>query len=106
MTLTTTTTVDAPAFVVVVKMTRSILIAFIRADLRLVDHPILSQCMPNAEALSSVTHVLPVFIYDQQYVEVGGLKGMEKGDGAGGSATDGARTRVGGFWRTGLPRLR
>lgn len=84
-------------------MTRNVLIAYIRNDLRLLDHPILSQCTPNNEQLASVTHVLPVYVYDQQYMEVGKLKGIEKGNGPG---KKGARTRVGMFWRMGDHRVK
>ena len=85
-------------------MTRNILIALLRADLRLHDHPIFSACSSSSSALSNVTHVLPIYIFDQQYMEVGAIPGMDKGDGPGGS--EGARTRVGGFWRCGSHRTR
>ena len=87
-------------------MTRSILIAFLRNDLRLTDHPIFSQFASSSSqaGLENVTHILPVYVFDQQYVEVGGLNGIKKGKGPGGDQ-NGARTRVGGFWRTGKPRV-
>lgn len=89
-------------------MTRNILIAFLRNDLRLTDHPIFSQFASSSSAaqngLENITHILPVYVFDQQYVEVGGLNGIQKGTGAG-SDPNGARTRVAGFWRTGKPRV-
>lgn len=84
-------------------MTRSILIALFRTDLRLHDHPILSQCTTTSESLKSVTHVLPLYVFDQQHVEIGGLPGVQKGKGPG---YHGARTRVAGFWRTGAFRTK
>jgi deoxyribodipyrimidine photo-lyase len=84
-------------------MTRNVLIALLRADLRLHDHPIFSACSPSSNQLQSVTHVLPVYIFDQKYMEVGGITGIEKGDGPG---KDGAKTRVAGFWRCGAHRVK
>ncbi|PWN34967.1 cryptochrome [Meira miltonrushii] len=87
-------------------MTRNILIAFLRNDLRLTDHPIFSQFASSSSqrGLENVTHILPVYVFDQQYIEVGGLNGIKKGKGPGGDQ-HGARTRVAGFWRTGKPRV-
>lgn len=90
---------------------RNVLITLLRADLRLHDHPVFAQCAlgdgsASSGALASVTHVLPVFVFDQQYVEIGGLKDIQKGPGAGSDAAGGARTRVGGFWRCGTHRTR
>jgi deoxyribodipyrimidine photo-lyase len=85
-------------------MTRNILIALLRADLRLHDHPIFSACSSSSDQLKNVTHVLPVYIFDQKYMEVGGINGIQKGDGPGGKG--GAKTRVAGFWRCGVHRVR
>lgn len=85
-------------------MPRNILIALLRADLRLHDHPIFSACTPSSDKLKNVTHVLPIYIFDQKYMEVGGIPGMQKGDGPGGK--QGAKTRVAGFWRCGVHRVR
>lgn len=84
-------------------MTRSILIALLRSDLRLHDHAIFSACRPGSSALLNVTHVVPVYVFDQKYVEVGGITGLTKGKGPG---QNGAKTRVAGFWRCGPHRTR
>lgn len=84
-------------------MTRSILIALLRSDLRLHDHAIFSACRPGSSALPNVTHVVPVYVFDQKYVEVGGITGLTKGKGPG---HNGAKTRVAGFWRCGPHRTR
>lgn len=85
-------------------MAKNILIALLRSDLRLHDHAIFSACRPGGNgALSNVTHVVPVYVFDQEYIEVGGIKGLTKGKGAGHA---GAKTRVAGLWRCGPHRTR
>lgn len=84
---------------------RNILLAVLRNDLRLHDHPIFSACAeptpPSAAFDREVTHVLPVYVLDQAQIEVGGLPELQKGA-KGGEA----KTRVAGFWRCGEPRVR
>ena len=86
---------------------RNILIAFLRNDLRLHDHPIFSQCAdptpPAAKFSKPVTHVLPVYVYDQRMIEVGGLPGLQKG---GKKSSAEARTRTARFWRCAPHRAR
>ncbi len=58
-------------------MTRNILIAVLRNDLRLHDHPIFHLCSEptpsNASFKQPITHVLPVYVWDQRHVEISGF---------------------------------
>lgn len=87
---------------------RNVLIAFLRNDLRLHDHPIFSQAAEptpsSAKFRNPVTHILPVYVYDQRMVEVGGLPSYKKhgSDGRKGEA----RTRTLEIWRCGPPRVK
>ncbi len=86
---------------------RNVLIAFLRNDLRLHDHPVFSQCAEPSPSSTKfqkpVTHILPVYVFDQRMIEVGGLPGLTK---AGKKSNTEARTRLAQFWRTGPPRVR
>lgn len=90
-------------------MTRNILLAVLRSDLRLTDNQIFhlaaeslsSSATQSANFRKPITHFLPIYVFDQRAVEVGGLPGIKKaGDG------QEARTRTAGFWRCGEHRLR
>ncbi|CAO1613629.1 unnamed protein product [Parajaminaea phylloscopi] len=90
-------------------MTRNILLAVLRADLRLQDHQIFHLAAESASSSSSssssqhfkkpITHLLPIFVYDQRSIEVGGLPGLQKA-----APAKEARTRAAGFWRCGEHR--
>lgn len=88
-------------------MTRNILLAVLRADLRLQDNQIFHLAADPSPSSSSqhfrkpITHLLPIYVYDQRMIEVGGLPGLEKAEPA-----KEARTRAAGFWRCGEHRTR
>lgn len=46
-----------------------------------------------------VTHVLPLYVFDERFIELSGLPGYER-------TGPEARTRLFGFWRTGVFRAR
>ncbi|KAJ9478672.1 putative Deoxyribodipyrimidine photo-lyase, mitochondrial (putative) [Pseudozyma hubeiensis] len=93
-------------------MTRNILIALLRNDLRLHDHPIFHLCSEpspsNASFKQPVTHVLPVYVWDQRHVEVSGFANLEKAgrQGGGKGSSQFAKTRELGIWRTGVHRTK
>lgn len=93
-------------------MTRNILIALLRNDLRLHDHPILHVCSEptpsTANFTQPITHVLPVYVFDQRHVEVSGFPRLEKArkDGGGKGSGEYAKTRELGLWRTGIHRIK
>lgn len=94
-------------------MTRNILVALFRSDLRLHDNPLIHLAAEQTPSSSSsawaagtkfrkpITHFLPIYVYDQRAIEVGGLQGIDKGQGG-----KEARTRTAGFWRCGEQRAR
>lgn len=96
----------------VATMTRNILITLLRNDLRLHDHPIFHLCSEptpsNTQFKQPLTHVLPVYVWDQRHVEVSGFPGLQKADknGAGKGEKQFARTRELGLWRTGVHRTK
>ena len=87
---------------------RNVLVAVLRNDLRLHDHPIFSLCNLDGSSTSAtsnkfkkpVTHLLPIYVLDEKFVETGGLPEIQK------KKEVEARTRVAGFWRTGEHRVR
>ena len=87
-------------------MTRNILIAVLRNDLRLHDHPVLYYCADptpaGAKFARPITHVLPVYVWDQRQVEVGGFPGLVKA----GKGNKLAKTRELGLWRCGVHRTK
>ncbi|PWN46339.1 cryptochrome [Ceraceosorus guamensis] len=84
---------------------RNVLLAVLRNDLRLHDHPIFSLCSDPSPAKApfkkDITHVLPIYVFDQGRIEVGGLPGLKKA-----GKGEEARTRTGQFWRCGEHRTR
>ncbi|PWN53911.1 cryptochrome [Violaceomyces palustris] len=92
--------------------TKNVLIAVLRNDLRLHDHPVLYYCADptpaGAKFKTDVTHVLPVYVWDQRNVEVGGFPGLVKADRRGGGKGQAqlAKTRELGLWRCGAHRLK
>jgi deoxyribodipyrimidine photo-lyase len=93
-------------------MTRNVLIALLRNDLRLHDHAIFQLCSepppPEATFAQPVTHVLPVFVWDQRHIEVSGFPNIRKADKAGGGKgqSEQAKTRLLKIWRTGVHRTK
>lgn len=94
-------------------MPRNILLAVLRSDLRLADNALFhfaSDPTPShfPKQLGKdgfkkpVTHFLPIYVYDQRMIEVGGLPGLKKG----GKGNKEARTRTAEFWRCGQHRTR
>lgn len=72
--------------------TRSIAISLLTTTLRVHDSPLLYVPLNSAQ----VTHLLPLFVFDERQIELGGMEGqgyhkLEKGKEA--------RTRVARFWR-------
>ena len=93
-------------------MTRNILIALLRNDIRLHDHPISHFCSDptpsNAQFQQPVTHVLPVYVFDQRHIELSGFPSLIKADRASGGKArpQFAKTRKLGLWRTGVHRTK
>ncbi|EST05766.1 DNA photolyase, N-terminal [Kalmanozyma brasiliensis GHG001] len=93
-------------------MTRNILIAVLRNDLRLHDHPIFHLCSEptpsSAQFKKPITHVLPVYVWDQRHVEVSGFPSLVKAgkEGGGKGSSQFAKTRELGIWRTGVHRTK
>ncbi|KAM0748058.1 cryptochrome [Meredithblackwellia eburnea MCA 4105] len=76
-------------------MARKVTIALLRNDLRIHDNAVLHA----AHHLKSSTHLLPVYCFDERYVELSGLPNYKR-------EGPPARTRLGGFWRTSVFRAR
>ncbi|CDS00413.1 hypothetical protein [Sporisorium scitamineum] len=91
-------------------MTHNVLIAVLRNDLRLHDHPIFHLCSdptPTSNPFAQpITHVLPVYVYDQRHIEVSAFPSLLKATSSGGGrgSTQFAKTRELGIWRTGIHR--
>lgn len=75
-----------------------ILLLVLRRDLRLADNPLL-HALRNTN--NKHTHVLPVYIFNPQQIEVSGFLELDAK-----SPYPEARSRVGGFWRCGPHRAR
>lgn len=73
---------------------RSILICLFRYDLRVHDNPILHA----ANTHPSVTHVLPLYVFDQRIVDLTAFSGFEK--------EPTPLSRIAGFRRCGQHRTR
>lgn len=78
-------------------MAHRVAIALLRNDLRVSDNPILYA----ARDAPGVTHLLPLFVFDERQIELSGVKGFAD---ARSSPLPEARTRVCGLWRTGRHR--
>lgn len=84
-------------------MVQRVLIYLLRRDLRVADNPILHEISKIAsQSHASFTHVLPLYIFPAQQIEVGGFitDTSEK------SPYPEARSEVGKFWRCGPHRAR
>jgi len=76
---------------------QNLLIYLLRRDLRIKDNPVFHSLKDN----STYTHLLPVYIFAAQQIEVSGfIKDSKK------SPYPEARSAVGGFWRCGPHRAR
>ncbi|KAH7339583.1 DNA photolyase, FAD-binding/Cryptochrome [Rhizoctonia solani] len=83
-------------------MARRIAIALLRNDLRVSDNPILYA----ARDAPGITHLLPLFVFDERQVELSGVVGLKEARRSKGEPLPEARTRICGFWRTGRHRAR
>ncbi|KAK1084045.1 hypothetical protein LTR33_002891 [Friedmanniomyces endolithicus] len=80
-----------------------VLIYLIRRDLRLADNPILHEIAKlHKQSQKPFTHVLPVFVYSAEQVEISGF--LAPGETR--SPYPEARSQVGGFWRCGRLRAK
>ncbi|POY75360.1 hypothetical protein BMF94_1590 [Rhodotorula taiwanensis] len=78
-------------------MARKIVLTLHRNDLRLSDNELLHAA--HDQHHKDVTHVLPLYVYDERFIELSGLPGYER-------QGPEARTRLCKFWRTGAFRAR
>jgi hypothetical protein len=81
--------------------TSNLLIYLMRRDLRLDDNPILHELAQQKNA--PFTHLLPVYVFAAQQVEVSGFIPKDCGQN---SPYPEARSEVGGFWRCGPHRAK
>ena len=80
-----------------------ILIYLLRRDLRFADNPILHECSKSAQQPHQpYTHLLPLYIFPAQQLEVSGFLSSESK----GSPFPEARSQAGGFWRCGPHRAK
>lgn len=83
--------------------TSRVLIYLVRRDLRLADNPIFNEISRlHNQSQKPFTHVLPVFVFPAEQVEVSGFLSSEQER----SPYAEARSRVGGFWRCGRLRAK
>jgi deoxyribodipyrimidine photo-lyase len=83
-------------------MARRIAIAVLRNDLRVSDNPILYA----ARDTPGITHLLPLFIFDERQVELSGVPGFKEVQRPAEQPLTEAKTRICRFWRTGRHRAR
>lgn len=82
---------------------RKILIYLLRRDLRVADNPILHELARlSTQSQRPFTHVLPVYVFSADQIEVSGFIGPGKGP----SPYPEARSKVAGFWRCGRLRAK
>ncbi|KAM3416057.1 Cryptochrome DASH [Cercospora zeina] len=80
-----------------------VLVYLLRRDLRLADNPVFHEIAKlNAQSQKPFTHVLPVFVYPAEQIEVSGFLASEHEK----SPYREARSRVGNFWRCGSHRVK
>ena len=77
-----------------------VLIYLLRRDLRLRDNPIFHEISKNFQQSQPYTHLLPVYIFAAQQIEVSGFLSSENER----SPFPEARSKVAGFWRCGPKR--
>lgn len=79
-----------------------LLIYLLRRDLRLADNPIFA-ALADPQSKEKFTHVLPLYVFPAQQVEVSGF--IPKDSGAKSPYPE-ARSALGGFWRCGQHRVK
>ena len=80
-----------------------VLIYLLRQDLRIADNPILHEiCKSGQQSRCTYTHLLPVYCFPAQQIEVSGFLSSESER----SPHPEARSQVAGFWRCGQHRAR
>lgn len=93
---------DTPSDAVeVMSRAQRVLVYLLRRDLRLADNPIFHELAKiNSQSQKPFTHLLPVYVFPADQIEVSGLlkSPSEK------SPYPEARSKVGGFWRCGKLR--
>jgi len=81
--------------------THRVLVYLLRRDLRLADNPILHEIARlNTQSQKPFTHLLPLYVFPAEQVEVSGFLESEQAR----SPYKEARSAVGGFWRCGKLR--
>lgn len=56
----------------------AILIALLRNDLRIVDNAIFHAAHLESRVSGRITHVLPVYVFDERQIELSGVEGYQK----------------------------
>lgn len=85
-------------------MATRVLIYLLRRDLRIADNPILHEISRSSQGSHGVcTHLLPVYVFPAQQVEVSGFLAADQDVK---SPYPAARSQVGGFWRCGPHRAK
>ena len=80
-----------------------VLIYLLRRDLRLADNPIFHEIARlNSQSQQPFTHVLPVYVFPAEQIEVSGFLASDSER----SPYKQARSAVGGFWRCGRLRAK
>lgn len=80
-----------------------VLVYLVRRDIRLADNPIFSQVAKlNSQSQKPFTHVLPLYVFPAEQVEVSGFLGSDQDT----SPYKEARSRTGEFWRCGKQRAK
>lgn len=77
-----------------------ILIALLRNDLRIVDHPIFHAAHSGSLG-NRVTHILPVYVFDERQIELSGIQGYSKA-----APNKFAKTPIAGFWKCNVHRTK
>jgi len=84
-------------------MPQKVLVYLLRRDLRLADNPILHQVSKlSQQSQCAFTHVLPIYVFPAQQIEVSGFLNCEDAK----SPFPEARSEVGHFWRCGPHRAK
>jgi len=82
---------------------QKVLVYLLRRDLRLADNPIFHEISRlNAQSQKPFTHVLPIYVFPAQQIEVSGFLAAGQTQ----SPYPQARGQVGGFWRCGKLRAK
>ncbi|GAA5855071.1 hypothetical protein JCM8547_002369 [Rhodosporidiobolus lusitaniae] len=79
-------------------MARKVILTIHRNDLRITDNA-LFHAAHDPDASHGATHVLPLYVFDERFIELSGLPGFVR-------EGPEAKTRLCGFWRTGAFRAK